>query len=206
MLKILLVDDHQLLLDGLQYVFKDLDKHLDLITTDSAQEAFALVKQHLDMDLMVLDLNLDEFDGIDLLNKLKRNNLVVPTVILSASDNLYQIRQALDLGAMGFIPKSYPASKLISALRMVLAGHIYIPEESKSKLLSASPISDSFNLSQRQLEVIKHMAKGKSNKQIADTLFIAETTIKSHITAIFRALEVSSRHECIQKVKKIGLV
>jgi DNA-binding NarL/FixJ family response regulator len=137
-------------------------------------------------------------------------------VVLSAEQNPETVRRALELGARGYIPKSAKADVIINALRLVVSGGVYIPPEILAGGLSAPPQAryaagdnalaspQAAGLTERQIEVLALIMQGKNNKTICRTLDLAEPTVKNHVTAILRALKVSSRTEAVITANKLG--
>ncbi|MEX2165027.1 MAG: response regulator transcription factor [Sulfuricaulis sp.] len=213
-MKILVADDHELIREALRHVLKQLDEHVILLEAQNGAGVLHLVNEHVDLDLLLLDLNLPGTSRFATLAELRRKHATLPVVILSAQEDAATMRTALDLGAMGFIPKSANNAVMVSALRLVLSGGRYIPPE----LLNAAPgsIEPNTNLSapkspadlgltERQLDVLALMVQGKSNKLICRELGLAEATVKIHVTAILRTLKVSSRAQAIVTVNRLGL-
>src|SRR5260221_1947611 len=140
----------------------------------------------------------------------------ISVVVLSASKDRDNMLRALDLGALGFIPKSARRAVMLSALQLVISGGIYIPPDILVRRELPSPRAEAirrrrskvspsdFGLTQRQLEVLAHMMQGKSNKMICRSLGVTEATVKTHVTAILKALNVSSRIEAVIAVGQLG--
>jgi DNA-binding NarL/FixJ family response regulator len=125
--------------------------------------------------------------------------------VLSGSDDLRDVRRVLDVGAMGFIPKKETAPVMLSALRLVLAGGIYIPPMLMNSTAGVTTVAEAA-LTPRQLEVLKYLAEGKSNKEIGREMDLSEATIKVHTVAIFRNLKVSNRTEAVRIGTQRGLL
>ena len=129
-MKILIVDDHPLIQEALQHVLAALDPALELIQAQDASEAHAALSREPDTDLILLDLALPDSDGFELLGDLRREWPGMPVLVLSATHDRSTVEHALDLGAMGFIPKTANTRVLLEALRLVLSGGVYLPSES----------------------------------------------------------------------------
>ncbi len=213
-MKILVADDHALIREALRHVLKELDGNVTVLEAGDGDSACRQVNEHVDLDLLLLDLNLPGTDGFATLAELRREHAALPIVILSAQEDATTMRAALDRGAMGFIPKSANNAVMLSALRLVLSGGRYVPPE----LLNAVPVNmppdtnlsapkspAELGLTERQLDVLALMAQGKSNKQICRELGLAEATVKIHVTAILRTLKVASRAQAIVAVNRLGL-
>jgi DNA-binding NarL/FixJ family response regulator len=218
-MKILVVDDHVLIREALCGVLKELKNEAAVMEAADSAQAIALVTEHPDVRLVLLDLTLPDRDGFSVLAELRERHPGMSIIVLSAQQDRASVVKALDLGALGFIPKSAPREVMLSALQLVFAGGIYIPPEILSRsepmpseaaprrpaaaaLAHASP--GDLGLTSRQLEVLTLMMQGKSNKAICRALDLAEPTVKNHITAILRALKVTNRTEAVITVIELG--
>lgn len=217
-MKILLVDDHQLFLDGFCSVLElqvDLlnSDNLNIIKASTVDEALELISQFKDIDLALVDLSMPTTSGINFIDKVNMLNDVFPIAVLSASEDIVQIRKVLSLGVLGFIPKAYGIKECCHALNHIMSGNIYLPEtiQRSIELLDAAQESSQeiiykYEITSRQLEIIKLLAKGLSNLQIAKNLYISGHTVKSHLKEIFQKLQCSNRINCINKAKLLGII
>jgi DNA-binding NarL/FixJ family response regulator len=220
--KILAVDDHPLIRDALSQVLKVLDPDMHLFSAASAQETLITATNHPDLNLVLLDLSLPDANGFEVLHQLREQHPGIPVVVLSATDDAATVMRALDDGAMGFIPKTSSNDVLLGALRLVLAGGVYLPAEvlrhSAATAPPAQPSSQAtlssaqreltcrdLGLTDRQAEVLALVVQGKPNKLICRNLNLAEGTVKIHISSILRALNVTNRTEAVVAVGKLGL-
>jgi DNA-binding NarL/FixJ family response regulator len=201
-MKILVCDDHALFREGLALVLGQLDPAAELESVGDAETALARVAQGEKPDLVLLDLQLPGMDGFAALAALRRDHPDVPVVVLSASENPARARAALERGASGFIPKSSRGAVLLSALRLVLSGGIYVPQ---LVLNGAAAAERAAALTDRQLEVLRLLARGLTNREIADVLKISEGTVKSHAKRLFEALDVTNRTEAAMRMRELGL-
>ncbi|MCB1748279.1 MAG: response regulator transcription factor [Gammaproteobacteria bacterium] len=205
MLKILIADDHALIRGGLQQLLGRLDGEVCCLEADSAEAALAVARAEPALDLVLLDLGLPDCADLDLLCRFVRDFPLLPVLIVSASAQPALMRTALDQGAMGFIPKSAAPEILLHAVRLVLAGEIYVP----AQVLQAprdDRSSAAAGLTARQLEVLAHLAAGATNKDIARELALAEATVKVHVTAILKHLEARNRTEAARRARELGLL
>lgn len=202
-MKILVADDHALFRDGLRYLLGQLGEALELLEAKDGAEALELARAHPELDLVLLDLGMPGIDGLAGLRLLRARCPAVPVVILSGSEEPADVRQALDAGALGFIPKSSTSQVMLSALRLVLSGGMYLPpsymlERPAVRMpLAAASSVESLGLTPRQLDVLRLLGQGHSNKEIARVLDLAEGTVKLHISAILRALGVDNRTRAV---------
>lgn len=215
-MKYLLVDDHALIREAMRSVLRDLNADAEFLEAADSRQAMALVDQHEDLSLILLDLQLPDRDGLELLADLRERYPAIPIVMLSAINDRDTVTKALDAGAAGFIPKTQSREILLGALRLVLAGGIYIPPQALGHSASAAALSAppaamaprpspaELGLTQRQVEVLALVMQGKSNKLICRALDLAEPTVKNHVSAILKALGVSNRTEAVLAVAALG--
>jgi DNA-binding NarL/FixJ family response regulator len=222
-LKILVVDDHPLIREAMGMVLKELDAGIEVLEAGSFEEAIAVAEREPDLALMLLDIRLPGTSGLDGLEILRERYPGVPVVVLSASENRAEVMRALDLGAMGFIPKSQPSRVMLSALRLVLAGGVYLPAQIMSAQgQAAAPAAApgtaqtgapykaettpyDLGLTPRQTEVLGLLVQGKPNKVICREMNLAEGTVKIHVAAILKALGVMNRTQAVVAVSRLGL-
>jgi DNA-binding NarL/FixJ family response regulator len=214
-MKILVVDDHVLVRDALRSVLTQLARDASIFEAANGSQCMQLVDQHPDLDLILLDLTLPDRDGFSVLAELRERYATVAVVVFSASQEQDTVKLALDLGAVGFIPKTTERDVMFSALQLVFSGGVYIPREILDGRSSPPPaygdhgpvrrelLIDS-GLTARQLEVLSLMMQGKSNKAIAHMLKMAEPTVKNHITVILKTLKVANRTEAVIKAGQMG--
>jgi DNA-binding NarL/FixJ family response regulator len=208
-MKILVIDDHPLIQEALKHVLSELDASLELIQAHDASSAHAALSRTSDVDLLVLDLALPGCDGFDLLADLRRDWPDIPVLVLSATYDRTTVETALDLGAMGFIPKTANAHVLIDALRLVLSGGVFVPVEFSSNggafRSGTGKRSQELGLTPRQSDVLKLLVQGKPNKLICRDLSLSEGTIKVHVSAILRALNVHNRTQVVIELARRGV-
>jgi DNA-binding NarL/FixJ family response regulator len=220
-MKILLADDHTLFREGLRHVLQGMEGGVEILQAATCAEAMDIAALHPDLDVALLDLNMPGMDGFEAVRTFRERFPILPLVVLSASDARHVVQKVLDEGALGFIPKSSSAQVMISALRLVLSGGVYLPplllEQSDVRMVERSAASippvmygsapDVLPvLTERQLEALTLLAEGKPNKLIARALNVTEGTVKIHLAAVFRALKVSNRTEAVIEARKFGLL
>lgn len=206
-LKILIVDDHPMMSVALADLLRDLDPNTEPLVADSGAAALRMVAQHADLDLVLLDLGLPDTDGFDLLARVRARCPGVPLAVISASERQQDMRRAIAAGALGYIVKSMPPAKLLQAVRQVLGGEVYLPVALAAEpvVAGASDTAGREALSERQLDVLRLICAGKSNKFIAQELGLSEKTVKGHVTAIFKSLDVVNRTQAALTAKALGL-
>ena len=216
-MKALLIDDHPLILSALRSVIERFDDDAQLVCVGTAGAARDALDTEADFDLVLLDLQLGDADGFDLLVEMREAHPSMPVVVVSASDSNHDMTRAIFLGAMGFIPKRASNEILLDALRRVMAGNVYVPPmELRSgggrggsaapdacdwmarpgggAAVASSPLR---GLTPRQTEVLELLMQGQSNKLIARALNLSVETVKDHIAALFRAFNVNSRMQAV---------
>ena len=217
-MKILVVDDHVLIREALRGVLKELNEDAVILEAADCRQAMASVQSQTDLGLILLDLNLPDRDGFSVLGELREHYPAISVVVLSAQQDRGSVIRALDLGALGFIPKSGQRDVMLSALRLIFSGGIYIPPEILTRddpslpppkpprpAGSTTPVKPAdLGLTGRQLDVLALMMQGKSNKAICRVLDLAEPTVKNHVTAILKSLKVSNRTEAVVAVGELG--
>lgn len=199
MTKILILDDHALFRDGLQHVLTAMDEDVTVLQSDCLDHAQSAVEQHPDLDLLLIDLDMPVNDGFEALDLFTTLHPTLPCVILSASTKRSDVTKSLENGALGFISKNSRGEALHGALKLILMGETYVPYEimHAERRTNRSP---SIDLTTRQLQVMSLVVEGCPNKIIADRLALAEPTVKMHLSAIFKKLNVHNRSAAIAAV------
>jgi DNA-binding NarL/FixJ family response regulator len=215
-MKILVVDDHVLIRDALRGVLKELKGEADVLEASDCRQAMALIAENAnDLGLILLDLNLPDRDGFSALSEVRERYPAISVVVLSGQHDPSSVVKALDLGALGFIPKSAQREVMISAFNLIFSGGVYVPPEilgpTSRHHSSAAPAppdpkvaAPEVGLSDRQMEVLALMMQGKSNKAICRVLGLAEATVKIHVSAILKALKAANRTEAVITAGALG--
>lgn len=205
-MKILVVDDHSLVREGLRQVLKGLGEHLDVLQAGTCEQAFLLAQAHGDLDLVLLDYHLPDMNGQEALTVFGLRHPELPVVMLSGSANVQIMRQVLQAGAAGFVTKSCVSDELLRAVRCVLDGDIYLPKELNTPYPSeeAATVAPKQMLTQRQELVLSCLLDGLSNREIADQMHVSEETVKTHVAAILRCFEVQNRTQAVVAATRIG--
>jgi DNA-binding NarL/FixJ family response regulator len=227
-MKVLLVDDHPLILSALQALIQTIGSGTTVVGIDSAAAARAALLADSDFDLVLLDLALGDADGFDLLVEFRASYPAVPVVVVSASERASDVIRAIDNGAMGFIPKSTSHTVLHEALAMVMGGSMYVPPSmlglefgsgpgraagavvdaplgahAQAEPHQKLPSIEDIGLTPRQAEVLRLLLQGLPNKLIARQLNLSVETVKDHVAAVLRALGVSSRTQAVLAVSQM---
>jgi DNA-binding NarL/FixJ family response regulator len=216
--KVLVADSHFLIREALRATLNELGRDVAILEASDARQTFHIVSELGNIGLILLELDLPDQDGLSVLNELRKRHSATKVVIVSSRHDRDSMADALALGAAGFLPKTAPREIILSALKLVLAGGVYIPPEMLSRgkapltrtdgrcsTNGMQPITLSeLGLSERQRDVLRQMMEGKSNKAICRALNLAVPTVKNHVTAIFRILKVSSRTEAVVAAHNLG--
>ena len=229
-MRVLLVDDHPLILQALQTVIQTLGDDVTVVGVDSAAQADAALARDAAFDLVLLDLNLGDVEGFTVLAEMRQRYPDLPVVVVSATDRSADVIRAIDMGAMGFVPKRSSNRELFDALAMVMAGAVYIPPSmlglfrqtaaepdtmpAVMRPQAADPLGASASaraggglaalaLTPRQTDVLALLLKGLPNKLIARELNVSVETVKDHVAAVLRALNVSSRTQAVLAVSRL---
>ena len=201
-IKVLIADDHSVVREGLVSL---ITRKADMTVVGEAsngREAVELWKEH-KPDVTLLDLRMPELDGVGALKEIRSNNHEARVIVLTTFDGDEDIYRAIQSGAKGYMLKDVPREALMDCIRRVYAGETCIPVHLAAKL--AGRISGE-TLSDREIEVLKMMAQGKSNKEVGSALFISEGTVKSHVKSIFAKMNVISRTEAVSSASRRGLI
>lgn len=214
-MRALVVDDHPLIQEAVSNVLRCLEPEADIAVAGDCEHGLQLAGQGTEPDLVLLDLSLPGLSGIPALKLWRTRFPGVPVAILSASCDQPTVLAAIGAGACAFIPKSSTNDVMVNALRLVLAGGKYLPPEILAPAPGPStpqrlrrgtaPSMEALGLTGRQIDVLRLIAKGASNKHICRELGLAERTVKAHVTAILRALKVSSRTQAAIEATKLGI-
>src|SRR3974390_185382 len=201
-IRVLIADDHVTVLEGLAAIIgRQADMKVVAEAADG-QEAVDLWQKH-QPDVTLLDLRMPTLDGVGAINEIRRQNASARVIVLTTFDSDNEIARAIRAGAKGYLLKDARREELLDCIRKVNSGETCVPPALAAKLaesMSSEPLTG------RELDVLTLLAKGKSNKEIGNSLYITETTVKSHLRSIFSKLNVLSRTEAITTASRRGLV
>lgn len=206
-MKVILADDHALFRDGFALLFRQLEEGAAVLEAGDLDQVMELAARHQDADLVLLDLNMPGMNGLAGIGKVRDAYPQLPVIVLSATETREIVQAVMAAGASGFIPKSSSSAVMQSAVRLVLSGGVYLP----AQLLQAGSVGSAGHdgrgkLTDRQRDVLRLLAAGMSNKQICRELNLGEGTIKVHIAAIYRSLDVVNRTEAANVAHRLGLI
>jgi DNA-binding NarL/FixJ family response regulator len=207
--KFLIADDHPLFREALISALRPLFENVDIIQSDSLESTLKALQQNSDFDLILLDLNMPGSDSFYGLIRVSQDYPDVPVAVVSASDSVEVVSKVMNLGAKGFIPKATPSRTIADALKQILDGNKWLPKGMQTSIENDSPLIDIATLvgelTPKQFQVLQLLQNGLLNKQIAFDLNITEATVKAHISAIFRKLNVKTRTQAVLLLKNLDI-
>ena len=214
-MKLLVVDDHPLFREGMRNILDALGTDVQVTEARDFGEALSALHPGADFDLILLDLRIPGMEDSSGIKQLRDRAPDVPVVVISALEDRRVVADAFQHGAIGYIPKTSNSEVMVNALKLVLAGGKYLPPLMAGAYDTglgtrtedvAKEASDTPRLTRRQRDVLALIGHGKSNKEIADALGLAEGTVKIHVTAILKALKASNRTQAAIAAANMGLV
>ena len=207
-LSIVIADDHPMVRDALSLALKQAFPAAEIALAETFGETKALIDSRVETDLVVLDLDMPGMQGLSGLATLRATAPAVPVAILSATRNAAAMRQAVEMGAAGFLSKSAAMTDIVANIKVILAGGICLPEAASDGALGPQDrdlAARAASLTPQQHRVLALMAEGKPNKVIAADMQISEPTVKAHVTEILRKLEVHSRTQAVLLAQRLAL-
>ncbi len=200
-MKILIVDDHPLFRAGFHAVLEQSGLNVGILSVPAVNEALNVMNRDPQIALVLLDVHLRESDGFDAVALIGKRFPATACIMISGDEREGLAARAIAAGASGFIPKSFTADQMVSAIKKVLAGEIFVPPQQIASMVPATG-----GLTLRQLEVVGMLGRGFSNKEIAQALSVAERTVKAHVTAVFEALNVKNRTQAVLAAQRLGFL
>jgi DNA-binding NarL/FixJ family response regulator len=209
MAKFLIADDHPLFREALVGALEPLFESSEMIQSDSLDSTLDALLEHSDIDLVLLDLQMPGCENFYGVIRVSEDYPTIPIAVVSANDSIEVISHVMGFGAKGFIPKCTSAQDMASALVSIMQGNRWLPEGMEDKIGAIDDEQMSIaqkvkELTPKQFQVLRLLQEGLLNKQIAYDLSITEATVKAHISAIFRKLDVNTRTKAVLELKKLG--
>jgi DNA-binding NarL/FixJ family response regulator len=203
----IVADDHPMVRDALALALRAAFPKAEVALAGTLDEASGAIAARPDVDLVILDLDMPGMQGLAGVSALRANHPSAPLVIVSATRNAAAMRQVVEMGAAGFIPKSSPMEEIIASVRAVMRGEIVLPPSAGDALSStdADLATRAARMTPQQHRVFALMAEGKPNKIIAYDMQIGEATVKAHVTEILRKMGVHSRTQAIVLAQRLAL-
>lgn len=199
--RILIVDDHPLVRDGLRSLIAVTFDECDILEAANIEEALTTLSRQDEFDLVLLDFNVPDTSRLEGLKRIRSEYPMVPIVMVSGEFDRNIVREAVAIGAAGFIPKSLKRSAIVDALHRVISGEIYIPDMVMESTAESQEEDDILrrieSLTPQQRVVLSHLVRGRLNKQIAHDLDVSMTTVKAHVSAILQKLGTYSRTQAV---------
>ena len=209
-MRFLIIDDHPVVRDGVAALLRSAGPDTEVLQACDSDEGLRIVDARHDLDAVFLDLNMPGLGGMPAVQEFGRHRPDLPVIVLSSSEDPSDVRSALAAGALGYVPKSASPQTLLAALQLVLSGNVYVPPlmlEARGASDAQTQASESTaQLTERQIDVLRQLSQGSTNKEIANRLGISEKTVKAHVTAIFKMLDVSNRTQAVTVARQAALI
>ncbi|NIA27242.1 MAG: response regulator [Desulfobulbaceae bacterium] len=208
--KFIVADDHPLFREALIHAIGNCVEGAEILEADSLNLLQRVVEANLDADLLFLDLSMPGVSGFSALAYIRSNHESLPTVIVSAMDDPAVIRRSIQHGASGFIPKSASIGTIEAGIQAVLQGEVWLPDginlyDERLDHDEAGIAAAMSSLTPHQFRVLMMLGEGLLNKQIAYQLGVSEATIKAHVTAILRKMDVTNRTQAVLAVQRLAI-
>ncbi|MCB5161307.1 LuxR C-terminal-related transcriptional regulator [Marinomonas algarum] len=210
MISLVIADDHPLFRSALSSALRSEIEGINIVESHDLDSTLQCLKQQIDLDLLLLDLNMPGSGDLFGLIQIRKNFPDVPVAVISGSEDSAMVAMVIDAGALGFIPKTSEPATYVKAIHAILAGDIWLPDglrvevanQPKPDLSMQNKVAE---LTPQQYKVLCYLHEGLLNKQIAYELSISEATVKAHITAIFRKLEINNRTQAVLVASNLKL-
>jgi DNA-binding NarL/FixJ family response regulator len=214
-MKVMIVDDHALVRRGMAYVVRECFPDADVHEAGSANEAIAVMDKR-GVDIALVDVRMPDFDGLELLRTLKEKWPEIPVIMLSTYDQALYVKRALADGAAGYMLKDATPDDLGQAIRVALSGsgnvlsprviqNLFEDNDSGESSEGSAQRHPEFSLTHRERDILGLLAEGRSNRDIAGSLYLSEKTVKAHLAAIFRKLGVANRTQAAMAAVSMGI-
>ncbi|HEX5126111.1 MAG TPA: response regulator transcription factor [Rhodocyclaceae bacterium] len=209
--RVLIIEDHALVREAMVLALSQMGPYFVFTQASCGQEALSMIEAHEEFDLVLVDLMLPDMSGFSLLSVLAHRYPSIPVVVVSALTDDASVKRALKAGASGFLPKTMSTEQLIEAIQTVLGGGVVMPDASAAGISkggrrrSVESLAEQYGLTAAQTRVMELMVEGRTNREIAELLGVAEGTVKVHCSAILRALDVPNRAQALVVLARQGL-
>jgi DNA-binding NarL/FixJ family response regulator len=215
-MRILIVDDHALVRRGMTYVVKEGFPDADVVEADGAASALEHARSGPAFDLALVDVRMPDLDGLELLRALKADSPEMPVIMLSTYDNAPYVKRALADGAAGYLLKDATPEDLAQAINVAMSGsgnvlsprviqNLFEEHEAAGRDNGSNGRRGEYSLTQREHDILELLAEGRSNREIAQRLYLSEKTVKAHLAAIFRKLGVTNRTQAAMMAVQMGV-
>ena len=210
-MKALVIDDHPAFVAALVMLLRRMHRGIDIDTATSAEDALRHIEYHPDYQFILLDLTMPGLDGFAFLRVLEQRKLPIPIIIVSSTEEADTIHACINAGAVGYIPKSYDLDQMENAIERIQNGEIYLPQA----LMQVTAQTDEAAIRQRceqigitdkTYAILVWLARGKTNKEIADELNVSVHTVKAHLAKLFEQLQTGNRMDTVMEAMRLGLI
>jgi DNA-binding NarL/FixJ family response regulator len=201
-IRVLVVDDHVVVRMGLRSM---IESEADMTVVGEASNGLEAVEKYRETraELVLMDLRMPRMGGVETTAAIRREDPTARILVLTTYDGDENIYRALQAGALGYLLKDMPREEFVAAVHKVANGEYYIPQQVAARLAQRLPAAD---LSQREMDVLRLIVAGKSNKEIADNLRLSESTVKNHVNGLLAKLHVQDRTQAVTTALKRGIV
>lgn len=204
--KILIVDDHEIVRQGIALTIQDSFPFIEVLEAPSLGRAVNIISAHSDIDLALVDIQLQGGDGRSLVPRIKEMIPDCKVIIISGADDTQTVQSVIDSGANGFISKAYDSKQMMEELELYMKGIIDFREENSPSPLEAvqepsiiDPMT-TFEFTKRELQIAELLKQGLSNKEISESVYLSEGTVKNYMSQIFEKMQVTSRTQAVIKL------
>lgn len=210
-MKALVIDDHPVFINALESLLKGMRRGIGIDTATSAEEALRHIEYHHDYQFILLDLFMPGLDGFAFLRALEQRKLPIPVIIVSSNEEPETVHACINAGAVGYIPKSYDLDQMANAIERIHDGEIYLPHALTQLTIQTDKAAvrqrcEQIGITDKTYQVLVWLAKGKTNKEIADELNISVHTVKAHLAKLFERLQTSNRMDTVMEAIRLGLI
>jgi DNA-binding NarL/FixJ family response regulator len=205
-IRVLIVDDHLVVRMGLRSMIEsepDMSVAGEASDGIEALDKYKQLQKQASVELVLMDLRMPRLGGVEATAAIRAHDPFARILVLTTYDGDENIYRALQAGAMGYLLKEMPKEEFVTAVQKVAHGEYYIPQQVAARLAQRIPAQD---LSQREMEVLKLIVQGRSNKEIADKLGLSESTVKNHVNGLLSKLHVQDRTQAVTTALKRGIV
>lgn len=210
-MKALVIDDHPVFITALESLLKGMRRGIGIDTATSAEEALLHIEYHTDYQFILLDLTMPGLDGFAFLRALEQRKLPIPVIIVSSSEEPETIHACINAGAVGYIPKSYDLDQMANALERIHDGEIYLPRAltqlaTQTDEAAIKQRCEQIGIADKTYQILVWLAKGKTNKEIAEELNVSVHTVKAHLAKLYERLQTSNRMDTVMEAIRLGLI
>ena len=210
-MKALVIDDHPAFVAALETLLKNMHRDIGIDTATSAEAALRHIEYHPDYQFILLDLTMPGLDGFAFMRALEQRKLPIPVIIVSSSEEPETIHACINAGAVGYIPKSYDLDQMAKAIEHINEGEIYLPQAFMQTTAQTDEAvvkqrCEQIGITDKTHQVLLWLAKGKTNKEIADELNISVHTVKAHLAKLFERLQTGNRMDTVMEAIRLGLI